>query len=157
MTNPWQLHSGGTVTAAHQTAIKNLLNSYVQSPGTQSLRAFAGAGHAVLTYWNDQVPMIEAAKSIAGYGKRVFAHPDRIEENNNKRFSWSIHYHRFHCYSNLVWRERVSSYSLNSHRDFFAELYEHYYAEGPGNERLQRLTRVPAWQTFFDTHVHPIA
>lgn len=157
MANPWRRHSSGNVTAAHQTAIKNMLNNYVNSPGTQSLWDFAGAGHDVRTYWNDRVPIIEAAKSIAGFGKRVYAHPNRIKRNNNKRFSWSIHYQRFHCYSNLVWQQRVSLYSLNSHRDFFAELYEHYYAEGRGNERLQRLSRVPAWQTFFDTRVHPIA
>ncbi len=162
MSNPWRrnsgAHSGSDVIAADQAQIKLKLNSYVTTTdGTQTLWDYAGAGDPIRTYWNDDVPMIEAAKSLAGLGVNIHWHPDRMKRYGNRYYSWNTYYNQFYSFGITVMEQRVSDSSLFGESDFFAELYMHYYAEGPGVERLRRLSRVPAWQTFFDTHVHPIA
>lgn len=158
MPDPWKRKDGSLVPAADQVKIMALLNSYVASDGSANLRTFAGTGHAEIDkYWGDDVNMIEAAKPLAGKKDKVWDSPGSIKSFGAFYFSWSAYYHRFHCYKKVVLDERVSNYSLFGHPEFFAELYEAYYADGPGADRGKKLKKVPNWKSFFDNTVHGVS
>lgn len=157
MPNPWLKKDGTQVPVADQAKIIATLDSYVAGDGTKDLWDFAPVGDAVRTYWSDKVPMIQAARSIAGYGESVYDHLGSVEKFGGRYFSFSIYYHYFCTYNLIAQDKRVSDYSFFGHQEFFAEMYEAYYADGPGPERGKKLKDVPNWKQFFDTVVHPTA
>ena len=155
MPNPWRRRDGSQVPAADQLAIKTALDAYVQTDGGGGLRAGTTPGHAIRTYWNDSVPMIEAAKSLAGKKDKVYNDLGAVKKIGARYYSWSTYYHEFYVYNAIVQDKRLTDYSLFGHPEFFAEMYEAYYEEGPGAERGKKLQGVPSWKQFFDTTVHP--
>lgn len=155
MADPWLRKDGSQVPAADQTAIKAVLDAYVLTDGSGGLRTGTPAGHAIRTYWNDDVPMIEAAKGLAGKKDDVYTALGSVKQFGGRYYSWSTYYHEFYVYNAIVQDKRVSNYSLYGHPEFFAEMYEAYYAEGPGPKRGDKLKGVPNWKQFFDTTVHP--
>ena len=140
---------------AHRGSIRTLITNYVSTDGSQDLRSYAGAGHDILTYWGDDVRIIEAAKSIAGLKDKVHRTPDRIKSYGGRYFAFNVYYQRFYCYNAIVHTQRVSNYSLFWHAEFFAELYSAYYADGLGTDRGRRLAGVANWKTFFDNQRPP--
>ena len=158
MPDPWKRKDGSLVPAADQVKIMSLLDRYIATDGSANLRTFPGTGHdEVDKYWGDDVNMIEAAKPLAGKKDKVWDSPGAIKSFGAFYFSWSAYYHRFHCYKKVVLDERVSNYSLFGHPEFFAELYEAYYADGPGADRGKKLAKVPNWKNFFDNTVHGVS
>lgn len=155
MANPWRRKDGSQVPAVDQATIKAVLDAYVQTDGSGGLRAGTPAGHAIRTYWNDGVPMIEAAKGLAGKKDDVYTALGSVKKFGGRYYSWSTYYHEFYVYNAIVQDKRVSNYSLYGHPEFFAEMYEAYYEEGPGPTRGEKLKGVPNWKQFFDTTVHP--
>jgi hypothetical protein len=155
MTDPWKRKDGTQVPIADQLAINTVLDNYVQTTdGSQGLRAFAGAGHVIRTYWNDDVPMIEAAKDLAGKKDKVYESLGSVKKIGGRYYSWSTYYHEFYVYNAIVQEKRLTNYSLFGHPEFFAEMYEAYYQEGVGPKRGEKLKGVPNWKQFFDTVVH---
>jgi hypothetical protein len=155
MANPWLRKDGSQVPAADQAAIKTILDAYVQTDGSGGLRAGTPAGHAIRTYWNDGVPMIEAAKGLAGKKDDVYTALGSVKKFAGRYYSWSTYYHEFYVYNAVVQDKRLTDYSLYGHPEFFAEMYEAYYAEGPGPKRGDQLKGVANWKQFFDATVHP--
>jgi len=155
MPNPWKRRDGTQVPIADQIAINSLLDAYVAGDGSGGLRAGAAPGHAIRTYWNDNVPMIEAAKSLAGKKDKVWNDLGSVKKLGGRYYSWSAYYHEFYVYNAIVQDKRLTNYSLFGHPEFFAEMYEAYYEEGPGPKRGEKLKGVPSWKQFFDTTVHP--
>jgi hypothetical protein len=155
MADPWKRKDGTQVPVADQIAINTLLDAYVQTDGGGGLRAGTPAGHPIRTYWNDDVPMIEAAKGLAGKKDKVWENLGSVKKIGAQYFSWSTYYHEFYVYNAIVQEKRLSNYSLFGHPEFFAEMYEAYYEEGPGAGRGEKLKGVPNWKQFFDNTVHP--
>lgn len=157
MPNPWKRKDGSQVPAADQVKIKALLDAYIQTDGSANLRTFPGTGHTEIDkYWGDDVNMIEVAKPLAGKKDKVWDSPGSIKCFGAFYFSWSAYYHRFHCYKKVVLEKRVTDYSLFGHPEFFAELYQVYYADGTGADRGKKLKKVPNWKSFFDNTVHGV-
>jgi hypothetical protein len=154
MPNPWKRRDGTQVPIADQIAINNLLDAYVAGDGSGGLRAGTAPGHAIRTYWNDNVPMIEAAKNLAGKKDKVWNDLGSVKKIGGRYYSWSAYYHEFYVYNAIVQDKRLTDYSLFGHPEFFAEMYEAYYEEGPGPKRGEKLKGVPSWKQFFDTTVH---
>jgi hypothetical protein len=155
MPDPWKRKDGTQVPIADQLAINTLLDAYVKTDGSAGLRAGTHAGHAIRTYWNDDVPMIEAAKSLAGKKDKVWESLGSVKKMGGQYYSWSTYYHEFYVYNAIVQEKRLTNYSLFGHPEFFAELYEAYYEEGAGPKRGEKLKGVPNWKQFFDNTVHP--
>jgi hypothetical protein len=155
MAAPWRRKDGTQVPAVAQLAIKTVLDAYVQTNGKGGLRAGTAAAHAIRTYWNDDVPIIEAAKSLAGKGDDVYTDLGSVKKIGGRYYSWSTYYHEFYVYNAIVQDKRVTNYSLYGHPEFFAEMYEVYYEGGAGAKRGEKLKGVPNWKQFFDTTVHP--
>ena len=99
--------------------------------------------------------MIEAAKSLAGKKDKVWNDLGSVKKIGGRYYSWSAYYHEFYVYNAIVQDKRLTNYSLFGHPEFFAEMYEAYYEEGPGPKRGEKLKGVPSWKQFFDTTVHP--
>ena len=155
MANPWRRKDGTQVPAAAQLAIKVVLDAYVTTTnGGGALHASTPPGHAIRTYWNDNVPMIEAAKALAGKKDKVYNDLGSVKKFGGQYYSWSTYYGEFYVYNAVVQDKRLSDYSLFGHPEFFAEMYEAYYEKGTGPERGEKLKGVPNWKQFFDTTVH---
>lgn len=156
MPDPWKRKDGTQVPIGDQLSINQLLDQYVTtSNGKQGLRAFSARNHPIRTYWNDDVPMIEAAKDLAGKEDDIYNSLGSVKKMGGRYYSWSTYYNEFYVYNAIVQDKRVSNYSLYGHPEFFAEMYEAYYEEGPGPKRGGKLKGVPNWKQFFDTTVHP--
>lgn len=160
MTDPWKQKDGTVVPAGDQGPIRAAIESYAKTTdATQALRAYVrglSATHKMLDYWDMEVPVIEAAKAIAGVGGRICWSKERmkLDGSTQTRFSWKPDRNQaFLVFDNFVWQNVRNNYALSNHPEFFAVLYEEYYAEGTGDERLSALN-VGQWQTFFDTDVH---
>jgi hypothetical protein len=160
MTDPWKQTDGTIVPVADQGPIRTAIESYAKTTDcTQALRAYVrglSRTHVMLNYWGMDVPVIEAAKSIAGIGGRVWRDKGRmkLDGTTRTRFTWKPNRNdAFLVFDNFVWQNVRNDYALSNHPEFFAVLYEEYYAEGTGDERLSALN-VPQWQSFFDTTVH---
>jgi hypothetical protein len=154
MANPWRRRDGTQLSAADQTAIKTVLNTYIQTDGSGDLRAGTPAGHAIRTHWGRGVPMIDAAKRLAGKKDKVWNDLGSVMKIGGQYYSWSAYYNEFYVYNAIVQDQRLTDYSLFGHPEFFAELYEAYYEEGTGPNRGQKLKGVPNWKQFFDNTVH---
>ena len=155
MTDPWKRKDGKDVPLADQLEINTLLDAYVKGDGSKGLRKDTAKTHPIQTYWNDGVPMIEAAKDLAGKKDKVYQHLGSVRKFGTCYFSWSTYYHEFYVYNLVVQDKRLTDYSLFGHPEFFAEMYEAYYEEGSGSKRGEKLKGVPNWKQFFDTVVHP--
>lgn len=155
MTDPWKRKGGKEVPMADQLKINTLLDDYVKGDGSKGLRKDTDKTHPIQTYWNDDVPMIEAAKDLAGKKDKVYQHLRSVRKFGTCYFSWSTYYHEFYVYNLVVQDKRLTDYSLFGHPEFFAEMYEAYYEEGSGSKRGEKLKGVPNWKQFFDTVVHP--
>ena len=156
MASPWRRKDGTQVPAAAQSAIKLLLDLYVHATnGSAGLRAAAPAGHAIRTFWDDDVPMIEAAKGLAGKQDKVWRDLGSVKKIGARYYSWSVYYNEFYVYNAIVQEQRLTDYQLFGHPEFFADMYEAYYEEGPGAARGEKLQGVPNWKQFFDNTVHP--
>jgi hypothetical protein len=158
MPDAWKQDDGTDVPAADQVTIQAAIESYAKTTDAkQGLRAYVrglSPTHAMLNYWDKNVRVIEAAKSIAGLGGGVCWQKGRMKLYDSTRFSWKPNRNdAFLVFSDFVWRKVRNEYALSNHPEFFAVLYEEYYARGSGDERLTALN-VPEWQTFFDTIVH---
>ena len=160
MTDPWKQNDGTLVAAADQGPIRTAIESYAKTTDcTQPLRTYVrglSPTHVMLNYWSMDVPVIEAAKSIAGLGGRICWNKGRmkLDGSTQTRFTWKPNRNdAFLVFDNFVWQNVRNDYALSNHPEFFAVLYEEYYAEGTGNERLTALN-VPQWQAFFDSNVH---
>ena len=64
MTDPWKRKDGKEVPLAAQLEINTLLDAYVKGDGSDGLRKGTVKTHPIRTYWDDAVPMIEAAKPV---------------------------------------------------------------------------------------------
>ena len=155
MTDPWKRKGGKDVPLADRLKINALLDAYVNGDGSKGLRKDTDKTHPIQTYWNDDVPMIEAAKDLAGKKDKVYQHLGSVRKFGACYFSWSTYYHEFYVYNLVVQDKRLTDYSLFGHPEFFAEMYEAYYEEGSGPKRGDKLKGVPNWKQFFDTVVHP--
>jgi len=158
MTDPWRQRDGTVVPAADQTQIRNAIESYAKTTDcTRALRSYVrglSRTHVMLDYWGKDVPVIEAAKSIAGIGGQICWSKGRMMLNNGSRYTWKPDRNEaFLVFDDFVWKNVRNDYALSNHPEFFAVLYEEYYAEGAGDERRTALN-VPQWQTFFDNTVH---
>lgn len=155
MADPWKRKNGKEVPLADQLQINTLLDAYVKSNGSEGLRKGTAQNHPIRTYWDDDVPMIEAAKDLAGKKDKVYQHLGSVRKFGACYFSWSTYYKEFYVYNLVVQDKRVTDYSLFGHPEFFAEMYEAYYEEGSGVKRGDKLKGVANWKQFFDTVVHP--
>lgn len=155
MTDPWKRKDGKEVPLAAQLEINTLLDAYVKGDGSDGLRKGTVKTHPIRTYWDDAVPMIEAAKDLAGRKDKVYQHLGSVRKFGSCYFSWSTYYHEFYVYNLIVQDKRLTDYSLFGHPEFFAEMYEAYYEDGSGPKRGDKLKGVPNWKQFFDTVVHP--
>lgn len=155
MTDPWKRKDGKDVPPADRVKINALLDAYVKGDGSKGLRKDTDKTHPIRTYWDDGVPMIEAAKDLAGRKDKVYQHLGSVRKFGTCYFSWSTYYHEFYVYNLIVQDKRLTDYSLFGHPEFFAEMYEAYYEEGSGSKRGEKLKGVPNWKQFFDTVVHP--
>ena len=155
MPDPWKRKGGKNVPLADQLQINALLDAYVKGDGSEGLRKGTAETHPIRTYWNDDVPMIEAAKDLAGKKDKVYQHLGSVRKFGPCYFSWSTYYREFYVYNLIVQDKRLTDYSLFGHPEFFAEMYEAYYEEGSGSKRGEKLKGVPNWKQFFDTVVHP--
>lgn len=163
MSNPWRQKDGTQVAVADRAPIRAAIESYARTTDcTQGLRAYVRGlsnTHAMLGYFGKGVALIEAADSLAGVGKGVCWSKGKMMLDNGTRFSWKpnkkypARTEVFLVFSDFVWQNVRNDYAISNHPEFFAVLYEEYYANGTGNERLSALNQ-GQWQTFFDTHVH---
>ncbi|MDM0109285.1 DUF4157 domain-containing protein [Variovorax sp. J22R24] len=154
MASPWARKDGSVVPVADQGAIRTHLDAYITTDGSAGLRDGTPANHAIRKYWNDDVPMIEAAKGLAGRKDKVWNAPGSIKKIGARYYSWSAYYHEFYVYNAVVQDKRLTDYQLFGHPEFFADMYEAYYEEGTGPTRGDKLKGVPNWKQFFDGTVH---
>jgi hypothetical protein len=158
MVDPWKQDDGTLVPVVDQGPIRAAIESYAKTTKCdQNLRDYVkglSATHVMLNYWGKNVRVIEAAKSIAGLGSQVYNSKGSMMLNNSTRFTWKPNRSdAFLVFDDYVWQKVPDNYAISNHPEFFAVLYEHYYAKGAGDERLTTLKEA-TWQSFFDNTVH---
>jgi Domain of unknown function (DUF4157) len=159
MTDPWKQDDGTPVVDPDQAAIRTAIETYATTTEcSQDLRSFVkglSPKHPMLTYWGKGVPVIEAARSLAGIGKTIWNSKGNMRKDaNGSRFTWKPkRAAAFLVFDDFVWQNVRNPYALSNHPEFFAVLYEEYYSKGTGDERKTALNQ-PNWQNFFDNTVH---
>lgn len=161
MSNPWIDKDGNEVPDADKAPIRAAIEQYAKKTDCKTeLRDYVrglSPTHVMLNYFGKRVPVIEAARKIAGDGKAICWNKGKMMLDNGSRFSWKPNRNSaFLVFSDFVWQNVENDYALSNHPEFFAVNYEEYYAEGAGEERKSSL-KVAQWQKYFDESVHGAA
>ncbi len=154
MGDPWK--GSATPTAEEKKEIKDHILAFSKTSGGKQLNDGLDPTHAVNTHWNNNIPILEAAKACAPNGKSFWQNPSDVRSYGGYYFAVNHYYHNFQCYKAEVHENRVRDYAIFSAAEFFAEVYTVYYEEAgqtpaptPG-----RLIPVASWKNWITNNVH---
>jgi hypothetical protein len=157
MGNPWQTRDGRAISDADKEAIKRMLVAAKREDAARELSAGLPPDHAIVRYYDLEVPVIEAAKPCIRGGRGYWqSQASAIRKYNGRRFAVSPTYRTFHYYNDVVHTQRVRDYQTFAPAEFFAEVYTVYYEEAGRvpEADLGRKVPVPAWRDWITQHVH---
>jgi hypothetical protein len=155
MGDPWVTTSGAVITTSEKQRIRQRITSVMGGAGGNPLDHGLSATHPIKKYWNEAVPVIEAAKMCV-HGQTFWQHPGDIKHYNGHFFAINHYYNHFQFAKSEVHNHRVRDYSDFSAAEFFAELYSVFY-EGAGQTPAPDpggLIPVAAWRDWLRVHIH---
>ena len=157
MGSPWATNDGSVISPAEQAEIKTVIDALRTAPSTAGLDDGLAPEHAIIKYWDKQVPVIEAAKPMAQHGGDYWMHSGEYHGQNGRFFTINDYYEEFHSFNEQVQFNQVRSYATYSAAEFFAEVYSAYYEEaGAVPPVYGRFVPVAAWKTWIDNNVHTV-
>ncbi len=155
MGNPWATNDGSEISDTDKAQIKSAIDGLRTAPINASLKDSVAADHAINTYWDKDVPVIEAAKPMARNGGDYWQYSEEYYGTNNRFFTINDYYQEYHSFNSQVQFNQVRSYQTYSPAEFFAEIYSVYYEEAGTAEDVQlgKLVPVSAWKSWMDNNV----
>lgn len=154
MGDPWATNDGSTISDAEKTEIKTVIDGLRSTPTSAGLDNGLAPDHAIIKYWDKQVPVIEAAKPMAAHGSDYWGYSEEYHGTNGRFFTINDYYQEFHSFNAQVQYNQVRSYQTYSPAEFFAEVYSVYYEEaGTEGSTPGALLPVAAWKSWMDANV----
>jgi hypothetical protein len=152
----WATNDGSVISTADQAKIKAAIEAAKASAGTFPLSQGLAATHPIVTNWNKDVPVIEAAKPCIAAGQGYWQNPEQVRKYGTRRFAINLYYHEYQYYNEQVHASRVRDYSIFAPAEFFAEVYTVFYEQVGSVPDAQLGARVPvgSWRDWIRNNVH---
>jgi hypothetical protein len=149
-------NDGSVISSADQGLIKAAIEAAKASAGNFPLSQGLAATHPIVTNWNKDVPVIEAAKPCIAAGQGYWQNPEQVRKYGTRRFAINLYYHEYQYYNEQVHGSRVRDYSIFAPAEFFAEVYTVFYEQVGAVPDAQLGARVPvaSWRDWIRNNVH---
>ncbi len=154
MGDPWK--GAAAVSDEEKTAIKDHITAFAATSGGKPLNDGLDPDHAINKHWGNNLPILEAAKAIAPFGREFWQNPGAVKSYNGYYFAVNHYYGNFQYYKAEVHENPVRNYAIFSPAEFFAEVYTVYYEEVGANPDAVpgRLVPVASWREWMTQNIH---
>jgi hypothetical protein len=150
---------GHVIVEPEKGQIKTAIEAFRQGTAGPPLNAGLLHAHPINKYYNQGVPVIEAAKYYYDLNGHGWGSPGGTLLVNGKRFTINLYYNEYQYYNEVVHANVPRNYATFSPAEFFAEVYTAFYEDYGKvppipDAQLGARVAVGSWSDWIRANVH---